>query len=136
MMVLRNIGILVSYIMGATIDYYAIPCISIVFPVIFLVIFLMFPNTPQYHLQRNQTQVSHSKNELDHTFFSKSEPFTLFDFQKAESALKFYKGYKGNSKQEDEALSNEFERLKIIVNDRQSEEKVKLSDFSKLITHS
>lgn len=52
-------------------------------------------------------------------------------FQKAEQALKFYKGYKGGSEQEDDAILKELERLKSIANERKTEEKIRASDFCK-----
>lgn len=50
-------------------------------------------------------------------------------FQKAESALKFYKGYKGSNQQEDNAIYKEFEKLKMINNDSKNDEKLQLTDF-------
>lgn len=65
MMAFRNIGLLISFILGATIDYYTIPLIFIIFPIVFLIIFLTMPNTPQYHIQRGDTQVNYlSLNRL------------------------------------------------------------------------
>lgn len=52
-------------------------------------------------------------------------------YQKAENALKFYKGYKGNTKEEVDALFEEFERLKAITNQQKIEEKIQISDFCK-----
>lgn len=50
-------------------------------------------------------------------------------FQKAEAALKFYKGYKGKSQKEEIALYEEFERLKSIACERKTEEELQFSDF-------
>lgn len=52
-------------------------------------------------------------------------------FQKAENALKFYKGYKGKSKQEVDAIFKEFERQKSIASERKMEERIRPSDFCK-----
>ncbi|XP_055304280.1 facilitated trehalose transporter Tret1-like, partial [Sitodiplosis mosellana] len=101
---IRNFGILVGFILGASVDYMVIPRISGIFPIVFIVSFVMLPNTPRYHLQKGQ-------------------------IQKAEAALKYYNGFKGKSKQEDDALYKEFERLKSIVNERKTEEKLQASDF-------
>lgn len=57
-MFLLNIGCLLGYISGAKLDYYYIPCISVVFPIVFLVIFSIFPNTPQYYIRKEKTKVS------------------------------------------------------------------------------
>lgn len=50
--------------------------------------------------------------------------------------MKFYKGYKGKSKQEEDAFYKEFERLKLIANERSSEEKLQASDFCMLFLSS
>lgn len=55
----------------------------------------------------------------------------LMYLQKAEDALKFYKGYEGASKQEDDAIFKEFDRLKLIAYERKTEEKLQASDFCK-----
>lgn len=43
--------------------------------------------------------------------------------------MKFYKGYKGESKKEDEAIYKELNRLKSIVHERKSEVKFQASDY-------
>lgn len=53
----RNIGILISYIVGAYVDYKYVPCIFIALPIIFGVLFVALPNTPLFYLQKNQIQV-------------------------------------------------------------------------------
>lgn len=54
----RNIGLLIGYILGSYVDYRYIPWIYITFPVIFFLIFVLIPNTPQYYIQKEQYQVS------------------------------------------------------------------------------
>lgn len=54
---LRNVGILIAYILGATVEYKFIPCICVVIPIGFAICFFMLPNTPQYHLRKGQLQV-------------------------------------------------------------------------------
>lgn len=51
--------------------------------------------------------------------------------QKAEKALKYYKGYKGDSEKEDDAIFKEFERLKAIVTEQKQEEKFVAAEFCK-----
>lgn len=53
----RHMGILISYVLGAFVDYEHIPCIVIVFPIIFLYLFYRLPNTPKYYLSTNQPEV-------------------------------------------------------------------------------
>lgn len=45
--------------------------------------------------------------------------------------MKFYKGYKGDTKEEVDALFRELERLKAITNHQKIEEKIQISDFCK-----
>lgn len=54
-------------------------------------------------------------------------------FQKAERALKHYKGYKGNDDVEDDALHCEFERLKTIAMQQKTDVKVGAADLCEFI---
>lgn len=54
------------------------------------------------------------------------------NFQKAEHALKFYKGYKGHTEQEEHAIHKEFERQISIASVRKTEEKLCAADFCNL----
>lgn len=56
--VIRNLGVLNGFILGAFINYAYIPCICIIFPIVFMVVFSILPNTPQYHLHRGRIQVN------------------------------------------------------------------------------
>lgn len=53
-------------------------------------------------------------------------------FKKAEKALKYYKGVKGNNEKEEIALNSEFERLKSVVTKRKLNDKFRASDICKL----
>lgn len=48
-------------------------------------------------------------------------------FQKAENALKYYKGFKGKSEQEENAMNDEFERLKSVAMKRKSNDQFQAS---------
>lgn len=56
-------------------------------------------------------------------------------FQAAEKSLKFYKSFKGKSKEEEEAIYKELERLKLIVHERKTEVKMQTSDFCNYFTY-
>lgn len=100
----RHCGLLIIFIVGAIVDYHVVPCIFAFLPIVFLISFIFLPNTPQYHLQRGS-------------------------LEKAEKALKFYKGYKGDSEQEKIALEKEFERLKLLAEERKKDDKIRFNDF-------
>lgn len=51
--------------------------------------------------------------------------------QKAENALKFYKGCKGKTVVQSAALSKELDRMKSVANERQADKKFHLIDFCK-----
>ena len=53
--------------------------------------------------------------------------------QKAESALKFYTGYKGGDPKEENAFCNELKRLKEITTGQKTEQKLTMSDICKWI---
>lgn len=57
MLVSRSVGTLVAYVVGASVQYDYVPCISGVIPIVFLVVFAMIPNTPQYYLRKGQNEV-------------------------------------------------------------------------------
>lgn len=57
----------------------------------------------------------------------------ISEFQKAEKAMKFYKGYRGISEKEDKAFFEEFERLKSNPQGQKTREKIQASDFCKLL---
>ncbi|XP_055295383.1 solute carrier family 2, facilitated glucose transporter member 8-like [Sitodiplosis mosellana] len=69
---MRTVGVLFIFIAGAMVEYEYLPCICVLFPILFSLVFVMMPITPQYFLQKEQ-------------------------IQKAENALKYYKGYRESS---------------------------------------
>lgn len=54
----RNVGVLIAYIVGATVDYGVIPSILIYIPIVYIVCLYLLPNTPQFYLQRDRFEVS------------------------------------------------------------------------------
>lgn len=58
----RNLGVLVAYIVGATVEYDIIPAIFIYFPIVYMVCLFFLPNTPQFHLQAENLKVRHKNN--------------------------------------------------------------------------
>lgn len=53
----RNIGVLIAFILGPSVKYEVVPIISVVFPIVFIAIFFMIPNTPRYYLNKGKIQV-------------------------------------------------------------------------------
>ncbi|XP_031619137.1 facilitated trehalose transporter Tret1-like [Contarinia nasturtii] len=100
----RNVGVLIASIVGATVDYGVIPAILIYIPIVYIISLYFLPNTPLFHLSRD-------------------------DVKEAEKSLMFYKGYEGKSECEQLALQLEFERLKNIVKATKANEKLHLKDF-------
>lgn len=56
-MLTRNVGMLIVFIVGSSIDYHYTPCVFVFLPIVSGIIYLTLPNTPQFHLQRNQLKV-------------------------------------------------------------------------------
>lgn len=56
---------------------------------------------------------------------------TIDLLQEAEKALKYYKGCKGSTVAEANALSKELDRIKITANERQADKKWHFSDICK-----
>ena len=53
----RNIGVLIGYVVGAVVEYEYRSYIFIVFPIVYLISVYYLPNTPQYYLHRENTEV-------------------------------------------------------------------------------
>lgn len=128
----RNIGILIGFTIGGKLDYQYVPCIFVFIPVIFGLIFVFIPNTPQFLLRKGETEVM-----IFHPIMCGLKTYHLivkylFIFkQKAEKSLKYYKGFRGDSSEEINAFAKEFERLKLIVARQQTEQKFQVSDLRK-----
>lgn len=73
----RNIGILIAYILGPLLPYKIVPCVYVTVPIVFVIWFAFFPNTPQFHLKQGNFQVSH--------FMKDNLRFCLNDFVSLES---------------------------------------------------
>lgn len=54
----RNVGLLVSYILGAYLEYREIPVVCIIFPILFVILFTLMPNTPRFYLKIGKLHVS------------------------------------------------------------------------------
>lgn len=102
----RNIGILIAYIVGTLIDYEYVPCIVIVFPVIFFLLFARLPDTPMYYLKRNRQK-------------------------EAEASLKFYKDVESDDLRAQDAVAKEIQRIKQRVQDLQANERLTLNEICK-----
>lgn len=57
-MLCRNVGILGAYTIGAFTSYYTQPFIYAVVPILFFLMFILLPNTPQYYLRKDKFEVS------------------------------------------------------------------------------
>lgn len=53
----------------------------------------------------------------------------VFALKEAEDALKYYKGYKGESLKENQAFFTEFQRIKIVIEQQSLEKKWSLEDL-------
>lgn len=54
----RLFGISLAFIAGAYVEFRIVPYLFVPFPIIFAVLFVLLPNTPQHLLRTNQLQVS------------------------------------------------------------------------------
>lgn len=57
MLLSRNSGILAAYIVGAFVEYEYVPSVFVIIPVVYLICFILLPNTPQYYIQKNNVEV-------------------------------------------------------------------------------
>lgn len=57
----RNVGILLAYIIGSTLPYKYVPCICLMVPVVFFILFAPLQNTCSYYLGQGKPHVSNPK---------------------------------------------------------------------------
>ncbi|XP_031622895.1 facilitated trehalose transporter Tret1-like [Contarinia nasturtii] len=100
----RNIGVMLSFIAGAIVEYQYWPYIFIFIPIIYLILLLLLPNTPQHYIEREE-------------------------FHKAKRALIYYKGCEENNERQRTLLNSEFEQLKAVIEERKKSAKLEMKDF-------
>lgn len=93
--------------MGATIDYEYVPCVVILIPIMFFLLFARLPDTPMYYLERNREK-------------------------EAEASLMFYKDIQSDNIREKDAMAKEIQRLKQKVHDSQTDERLTFNEVCKL----
>ncbi|XP_052892327.1 facilitated trehalose transporter Tret1-like [Anopheles moucheti] len=102
-----NIGTLVSFVMGSYLSYHMTAYILFALPIIFLALFLQFPETPQYLIRRNRVR-------------------------DAESSLKYLRGYT-STPDHLEMLRSEMDGLLVQVSgekDSTEQSSISLADFA------
>lgn len=55
----RNTGMLTSYIVSSFLDYNQLPFVFIIIPIVYIVNFVLLPNTPQYLVKKGKMEVSY-----------------------------------------------------------------------------
>lgn len=111
-----NSGILIGFLVGNYFSYEMVPKILLAFPVLFLVCFYFFPESPYYLMQKNKVQ-------------------------EAERSLRFYRDMNSNTEKKlEEVFQSEFQRLKLAHEEQVAELKdkpsVTISDFGNVILNS
>lgn len=99
-----NIGILIGYIGGTYLSYTTVPYILMIFPILFICIFVFMPNTPQYYLNARRND-------------------------KAEKSLRFYRGCKSTSCYDNVELQQELSHMSAINKQKEIAGRPTLSDF-------
>lgn len=97
-----NFGVLIGFIVSSHIAYHIIPFCILVLPIIYLLLILMFPETPQYLLRKKK-------------------------FTAAEESFRFYKNCGIDSKKDDH--DNSFDQLKSVIETRSENASLSLRDF-------
>lgn len=126
----RNVGILSSYIIGSTLPYKYVPCICLLVPVVFFILYAPLQNTCLFYLGQGKPQVS--TRTMNEAFFADPTSSVNLQFQRAYKALKWYKGFKGKSEKEEMSINYEFERLKSIAMKQKLNNKFQMSDICEL----
>ncbi|GAB0087740.1 hypothetical protein DMENIID0001_020840 [Sergentomyia squamirostris] len=99
-----NIGIFLGKILTEKFGYYAVPIAIITITIIFVGLFVLIPDSPEYLVYRSR-------------------------FEDAESSLKFYRGVKSDDPLP-RACIQELEEMKTILNHRSQQTSVTIKDFT------
>lgn len=107
-----NLGILISYLVGAYLPYNIVPCVLVVFPILFLIGSLFLPETPRFLILRGRTE-------------------------EAEKSLRFYKGCMQNTTSSNARFKIEMDNLVSYATGRKNspDNKVTYKDFCKEEIH-
>ncbi|KAJ6648625.1 Facilitated trehalose transporter Tret1, partial [Pseudolycoriella hygida] len=105
LMMFTCVGVMISYIAGAYLTYNTAPLVIMVFPIIYLVSFLLLPESPTDLMKQKR-------------------------FADAAVSLRFYKNCKDDTKEEIERFKKEWEKLELIAQQRVDRgEKVYFRDY-------
>lgn len=102
-----NLGILLMYVLGASVSYEIIPWLLLVFPIAFLAGFFVIPDTPFYLMKRN-------------------------GYVESENSLRFYRGYRRGTLNVSSEFKMELVKLKDSFGDEKQamkDEQITWSDF-------
>ncbi|XP_055919560.1 facilitated trehalose transporter Tret1-like [Eupeodes corollae] len=99
-----SIGMLLGNIIGSHISYLLIPCLVMVLPVIYLILVVQFPETPQYLLRNGYNDA-------------------------AEKSLKYYRNIKGHTKDEVLQFEANFNELKSCITSSTNKQKASFKDL-------
>lgn len=102
----RSIGYMTALIIGAYVDYAIVPYINIGLPVLFAILFVCLPNTPQFLIRQRKYEASSDGWWLLQILF-----YVNFNFQEAKKSIEYYRGYNAKSIEGHRAIADEFDRL-------------------------
>lgn len=109
-MIFTCVGVMLSYIAGAYLTYTTAPFVIMIFPIAFLVSFLLLPESPNDLMTQKRYAVSLL------LFTVLSFHFTnVLNPKDAEKSLRFYKNCNGDTKEEVERFKNEWEKVQLIA---------------------
>lgn len=129
-MIFTCLGVMISYIAGAYLTYRTAPFVIMVFPIAFLISFLILPESPNDLMNQKRYAVSILQLFI---FLIIAIFFVLFSNTKdAEKSLRFYKNCKQDTKEENERFKNEWEKCQLIAQQSIDRgEKVYFRDYCK-----
>lgn len=130
MMLTANAGFLLSFVAGNYLEYHQIPYIGLAISILYLLVFIFFPETPQFLLKRK-------KEEARVTSTMRSYQKYLFNFvfhsQLAEKSFRFYRnialGTELTDKRKTEWELMKIMNLKSTSNTTDTQKKVDWSDL-------
>lgn len=117
---------MISYISGAYLTYSTAPFVIMIFPIAFLVSFLILPESPNDLMNQKRYAVSLFRLIVFLIITS------VFYTKDAEKSLRFYKNCTQDTKEEIERFKNEWEKVQLIAKQSiERGEKVYFRDYCK-----
>jgi hypothetical protein len=131
------IGICIAYVLGAVLSFTTIPLCLLMITNLFLAGVIVIKDPPIYLLRKSRFQVCYFVHDSFFIFACKLNGniffFASLSYQRAEDALKFYRGFRKDVGEMNSKLRTEFDSMTCLIKisncDSSNKGKITLGDF-------